>query len=536
VNVNPSTSPGAASPPPPDPADAPWKQRVKDGILALSLANLVLTNAWFHVLFDEDHSFFNSLNVAAPALLALLANLGWLALVFWLVLRGWRRTRNRAVQFGINLLFFALLMIPADFFRLYYLHGSGYEVMAFLKHPAVFPVAGCLLLLVLWQHRRTARVVATVVVLLAPVALLTVAHTVLLLAGVMHLEQDDTGPSLAALQSSRPELPRVIWIIFDETDYRLAFEQRPAGVVLPNFDQLRRQSLFATNAYPPGGATLVSMPALIAGRELAAVEVAGPSTLLLDLANGGVKPDWRELPSVFSRARALGANTALVGWYIPYSRILAEALNECVWFPSPLCAPVQARTFGAALVQELASSAATFNLRRVCIDACRRGQQAAEALAAKPQYNLMLFHLLPPHKPTVYLPAEDRFTVFGTPKARGYFNNLMLADHMLGAIWQAVERAGLQGKTWFVVSSDHWWRESAFFDGQLDHRVPFIVHSPENNQGLEFGGMINTVLTHDLLLAILRGELHNVAETARWLDQRQIKQPPVYGKRVEKVD
>ena len=42
------------------------------------------------------------------------------------------------------------------------------------------------------------------------------------------------------------KLQRVIWILFDELDLRLAFINRPDNVNLPEFDQFRSQSLFAT--------------------------------------------------------------------------------------------------------------------------------------------------------------------------------------------------------------------------------------------------------------------------------------------------
>lgn len=510
-----------------------FTQWAKDALFSLSLANLVLAGAWFEILYHRDHGYFNAVPVKAPTLLALLANLAWLSGVAWLGLRVWHRTRSRAVRFGIHVLFFVSLIFPADFLRFTILKIPDYRVMAFVKQPVMagLAVAGCLL--ILWQHRRVARVAAGIVGIFTPLAMLTVGQTTLLLAGVLHPSQDDADPVLAAPQPARPGLPRVIWIIFDEMDYRLAFAQRPASVSLPNFDQLRRESLFATNAYPPGGATMISMPALISGRQLAAVTVAGPSQLLLQPENGGQSVDWRCLPSVFSSARELGANTALVGWYHPYSRVLADSLNYCVWYPHMPYESARGRTFGEAFQRELAASLGTVHQRELYIDLCRRSQHEAEKLVGDADYQMMLLHLPPPHKPGVYLPAEDEFTAFGIPKVKGYFNNLLLADHMLKGIRESLARAGLQHRTWLVVSSDHWWRESAVYDGQVDHRVPFIVHPPGSTQGLEFGGMINTIVTHDCLLAILRGEVRNVAEIAQWLAQRPSAHPPDYDSQKE---
>jgi hypothetical protein len=527
---NPSASPGVASPPPHGPADALWKQWVKDGIVGLSLANLVLVGAWFPILFDKDFSYFNQVQVEAPTLLALLMNLFWLAAVFFLVMRLWRNTRRGWVRFVIHGLLLAVLIVPLDFVRSVLVKLPDYQLAALFQRPLLMVLFLVFLALVAWQHRRCARTMTAAVVILSPLAWLTVVHTLGLLLGLQHLRQSGVEPAPAPLTPARPGMARVVWIIFDEVDYRLVFEQRPLGVRLPNFDQIRRESVFATNAYPPGGSTLISMPALIAGRDLAAVQVTGPSQLLLKPAEGEGLLDWRSVPSVFSRARELGANTALVGWYHPYARILGRALSYCVWFPYPTSELARGRTYGQAMAQELLAMFGTFEVRRLFIEVCRAGQVQAKMLAADPKYNLSLFHLAPPHKPGVYLPAGKSFTVVPMRKADGYFNNLALADRMLGEIRQSVVRAGLQDKTWFIVSTDHWWRESAIWDGRVDHRVPFMVRPPGSDHGVEFGAMINTVLTHDLVLAVLRGEVRDLQQAATWLERRKTTQPPAYDR------
>jgi hypothetical protein len=528
VSKNRSASPGAFWPPPPALVEK-WKVWAKDGILGLSLANLVLVGAWFPILFDKDFSYFNQVQVEAPTLLALLTNLFWLAAGFFLVMRLWRGTRRAWVRPVIHGLFFALLILPLDFVRSSLANIPDYQLVAILQRPLAMVSVLVFLALLVWQHRRCARAMTAVVVVLTPLAWLTVVHTLALLVGVQHLRQSGVTPALAPLAPVRPGMARVVWIVFDELDYRLVFEQRPRGVQLPNFDQLRRECVFATNAYPPGGATLISMPALITGRNLAAAQVAGPSQLLLHPVEGEGLLDWRSMPSVFSRARELGANTALVGWYHPYSRILAGALSDCAWFPYPASELARGRTYGQAMARQLLAMFGTFEVRRLFIEVCQGGLAQADLLAADPRYNLLLFHLAPPHKPGIYLPAGNRFTVIPTRKGDGYFNNLVLADRMLREIRESVAQARLQDRTWFVVSADHWWRESAIWDGRVDRRVPFMVCPPGSDHGVEFGPMINTVLTHDLVLAVLRGEIRNLQEAAAWLAARRTAQPPDYA-------
>ena len=54
--------------------------------------------------------------------------------------------------------------------------------------------------------------------------------------GIEHLEQHSSEPALQPLIPVQAGRPRVVWAIFDETDQRLALEQRPPGVLLPEFD------------------------------------------------------------------------------------------------------------------------------------------------------------------------------------------------------------------------------------------------------------------------------------------------------------
>jgi hypothetical protein len=40
---------------------------------------------------------------------------------------------------------------------------------------------------------------------------------------------------------------------------------------------------------------------------------------------------------------------------------------------------------------------------------------------------------------------------------------------------------------------------------------------------------MNTVVTHDLILAILRGELHNQQDTVNWLETHRVTNPTEPG-------
>jgi hypothetical protein len=344
------------------------------------------------------------------------------------------------------------------------------------------------------------------------------AKNVLVCLGIMHLHNsagDVVLPPPGPVPAGRP---RVVWIIFDETDYRIAFEQRPPGVSLPAFDQLRAESLFATDAYAPADGTICSMPSLILGRRLSLVDAKGSSDLNIMFADTGATARWSTLPSVFSEARDLGINTALVGWYLPYDRMLPNALNYCAWWPLPSFEPARAATFRAEIWQQIFSLTGTIHYREMSARMYQDSFIKALTVVSNNTYGLVLLHLPPPHRPGVYLPEKDRFTAWPMSKVRGYFNNLMLADHELGTFRTALETSGEWDQTWVILSSDHSWRQSELYDGKRDMRVPFLVKPPENGESVTYSRQFNTVLTHHLILAILRGEITNGQKVATWID------------------
>ena len=62
---------------------------------------------------------------------------------------------------------------------------------------------------------------------------------------------------------------------------------------------------------------------------------------------------------------------------------------------------------------------------------------------------------------------------------------------------------------------------------EADHRIPFVLKLAGQKQGVTYEPEFNTVLTHDLILALLNGELRDAREVAAWLDQhRSIGESP----------
>ena len=494
-----------------------------DALVAISLANLFFLSVWVPCLYVSFKGYFNKVAVTWVTLTGLLANFLGFAFVAWLAMRLARRFQNRRWIIVFNLLFLAVLLVPVDFCRSR-LRVTDTQIVALLTKPLGAVCGVALLIVIVWQHRHVTRAAAVVVAILFPLALFTFVKTAVQFVAARHESPDSDKPAFASLKPVSPDQPRIVWLLFDETDQRLAFDERPAGVALPELDRFRRESLVATNAFPPGDATLISVPSLISGRVLSEVSIQNASNLKLTLADNGTKASWTELPSVFSLASSLGFNTAVVGWYHPYFRLFGHELNYCTWHPwhpAMFYEPGKDTSFCACVENQLGCVTGSFYMRRLYVDLCRDILPEALEVVTNNNYGLVFLHLPPPHKPGIYLPAQHKLTMFGMSKVRGYFNNLALADDWFGALRSAMDHAGVWDKTWVILSSDHSWRESMAYDGHRDLRVPFIIKAPFGGPCAVYSQRINTVITAQLISSILHGQINDLKQVASWLDAQK---------------
>jgi arylsulfatase A-like enzyme len=170
--------------------------------------------------------------------------------------------------------------------------------------------------------------------------------------------------------------------------------------------------------------------------------------------------------------------------------------------------------------------------------------EEARRISTDPAVNLALVHLPIPHPPGFY----DRATGQVSARERNsYLDSLALTDRSLGELRRAMEEAGLWERTAVLVTGDHWWRareqwlpqggpatmnwhaeDDTIVPPTNEYRVPFILKMPGRARGVEYGPAFNTVLSHDLLLSILRGETNTPEDVAGWLDRHRAGGPSPY--------
>ena len=509
--------------------------RWRDLAIGLSLANLCYLRIWSETLTYSRGNTFWMKHPSLPA--------GFAATIFNVIVVGvllaccaaWaRRTGGRAARFA-EWCFLLFLVIPLNALRSVLsnqfdlLKSPLFDLIGLrgvLLLAIALPVAGVLAILK-WRHALS---VAAAAVLLAlfPFVAVTFGQAVWKAAAYNPAPFVDK-PLVPRLPQSKPG--RILWIIFDEMDQRLAFDERH-GVPMPEFDRFRGQALFAGNAHPPGAGTPLSMPGYITGRLVTWIVEQGPAELALTYRGERTSVLWSAQPNVFSDARAAGFNTALIGWYHPYCRVLNTSLVSCGWWEMASQYNSMGETFAEQAVNQPRSLFETnlFSLfgQSLCtlqqIHTYQAIRGRAFQAATDPGLGLILAHFPVPHGPHGYRRSTGDFTLRNSP-INGYLDSLALVDRTLGELRGVMESAGLWDNTTILISADHPYREAMTLDGKMDPRIPFLMKLAGHTEGLTYDAPFNTVLTHDLLLAVLRGEVASPGAVAAWLDRHRTTVP-----------
>jgi hypothetical protein len=498
------------------------RQRRLDALACLSVATLCFSQARSETLSLADWGFYHRTPLGSPVLVALLLNILGLAAIGFVGVRALRRVRRPGGRRLAALAAAAALLIALNYVRLTYAAADRWA--DFLGRPALLALAALALAASLAWPRRALPAWRGLALAASPLAVLTLGHVLWMFLEVA------AGPEWrrvdpAPVGKTPPSLRRVVWLVFEELDQRITFEARPTGLELPELDRLRRESLSADAARPPAGAPEISMPALITGRPVVGVAPVSPNDLELTFSDGKAVR-WSAHPGVFSRVRALGYDTAVIGWRLPYPRVFGGSLGAAEWRPSDAHEQARGETLALSLWNQWASLAPPVNRRRLVSQRVAELGELAIRTGADGRFGLVLLHLPLPRPPGIYDRAAGRLTAWNFADAGGaYLDNLALADRLLGELRRSLQRAGLGDRTWLVVSSDRWWRGSRDHDGQVDYRVPFLVRPPNGGRAAHVDAPFSTLVTADLVLTILRGSIEDTGDVAAWL-ARHPRVPP----------
>ena len=481
------------------------KHSGRDALVSVSLANLCLLRVWTPLLLPNESEYFAKTAYDRIDYISILLNLALLASLFFSFSRVARSCDKGWLRILAQVTFLLCLLPLFDFARRYL--GLSYSDFLRFGFPGLIIGASGFGVLIFLLRVQLCRYAYAVLLYTIPFAALTSAQALWHVAN-----RDWPHPVTIALEkrAEPSDKPRVVWIIFDEWDQQVTFDRRPTSLQLPNIDAFARSSFLATNAYPPSGGTLVSIPSLLTGSLMAEVRPESYAQLLIRAVGEEHLSDFRQHASILSPSSFPESRLAVAGWYHPYSRLIPTGANIAVhWENSLQLQGFRAEGFCATIMAQLSYALMPYLIMVESPGMYGRIHAFAVTAVCDPNIDVIFLHYPIPHLPGIYESSSGKVGLQLKREYESHFANLALVDRTLGEILAALDGAKLRNRTAIILSSDHWWRASPLVAGERSHRVPFLIQLPEKRERRVFDLPINTVRTLGVVQEILRGSVQN---------------------------
>jgi hypothetical protein len=320
----------------------------------------------------------------------------------------------------------------------------------------------------------------------------------------------------------------VYWLLFDEWSFERSTRGGRVRPILFQLSRLAERSFFFERAESPGIRTSrVVSKLLFPGEQRWQLEIGADATYW---RRGEERRRTRDAASVFRPFTERGWNTALLGFYLPYRRMLGEPLDAVRSYPH---AP-RGDGFGERMAE---SALASFGFlperwRRERYSRhwhelnVRTRRDALRVLAEWPRDTFLFVHWPLPHPPFVLESDGSYRGPFTIHRREGeeadYLRHLLHLDRVVGEIVATLERSGRLDAALLVLSSDHGWQKR---DRAVRH-VPLLVKWPGQRVGevvpgrfstLDLPGLVQLAAEGRTALADARAYLegHAAAEGAR---------------------
>ena len=238
----------------------------KEILLALSLANILFAGSWRIYLYPPTFDYHIKVGPSRIDYLGIIFGVLITAAIFFGIFRLFRYLYEEKANFLINLAFTTLFLFGLNIFRLQFKYSSITTSLAIISQ-VIFLIL-MIMMFTKWKHYifNTAKVA---VLMLSPFIFITFSQVFLEITNHASKIDNETSVSnqLANIKTrSKANIKnRVVWIIFDEFDYRIPFDLK--AVEMPEFERLKKVSLTAANAESPASNTLEAIPSLLTGKK-----------------------------------------------------------------------------------------------------------------------------------------------------------------------------------------------------------------------------------------------------------------------------
>lgn len=336
---------------------------------------------------------------------------------------------------------------------------------------------------------------------------------------------DPPRTDFAVRNAAGPRAP-VFLFVFDEWSRARSMTGGEFRSFFKNVRRLCEQAIVFREARSPGDDTEYSLPRLI--------YQCDSSFVVRDGQTYWKEQDkevlTRNVPSLFQLAREQGYNAYMVGWFLPYRRILGDQVDYCRVYrgyrqgdgvPAEMvCALFRSMRFWTDPVSQrvwklLYPRARAEHFRRVNT---RIRQEMLDILNDCPTNTFALFHVPLPHDPYIW----DADGAYRGPSKEapsvGYERNLKYLDVYIGQVLEQLRATGKFDDALIIITSDHSWRkdsEPTMREGQQwQRKVPLIIKLPGQRSGCVIEEEFCTNRLKPLFEAVFAGE----RDTRRLLD------------------
>lgn len=499
----------------------PATTRVAGLVVALSLANLSYLRIWDLLLHNPQSSYLTSVPYGRVDYFAALLGVLLLTLLLYLLINLVWHHGNRWHRALAMLGVFVVFILPLDFVRRS--GGASIEVMTGISRYVIIGTVGLgLFTLALFFRQRFWAVVFWALAICSPYVLFTFGHATARIVDPEEIYPRRILPAPSAPAAVR-ETRRLIWVIFDEWDQTILFERRPKELSLPVLDALVKESVVVSPAYAPAMATMVSVPSLLQGRQLAGAFGTGDSRLQVRLPGETGWSNFRDGDSIVTDVLALPAPAVVLGWYHPYDRILPQSpLLQARSYGFPAFEGIRGEGLVSTVLAQYAYMALPIYGRMECRDLYLRLHADALQVVADSSVRFAFLHYGIPHVPGIFDARKQDLTVALSSEQGGYVGNLALVDRTLGELLAALDRSGLRESTALVLTADHWWRSAPWVKSGQGYPVPLIIQARKGDRGIQVKTPFATTGLRAIARSLLTGGLNDNREVAQAVSRQAV--------------
>ena len=510
------------------------KTRLVRGVVAVSLANLCYLRIWDGLFHNPERDYLAATPYNPVDYFAALAGVFLFAALLYVVISVIWYHGSRTARIVAKLAIFIVFLLPLDFVR----RSLGASLAAFFglsQYIMMGLVAATLLVLAFWFRQRFYAILFWLFALLSPYAGVNIVQT---LTHAISPEQLSERPQLpvpaAKLESAARN--RVVWIIFDEWDQRIVFDERPADLKLPHLDRLVGESVMATRAYAPSGSTLISIPALLTGRLIAEAQARDDDELRIRFSGEKETRDFRSTDNIITEALLGGHRVAVMGWYHPYGRLFSQSDNLTAHsFGFPAFQGFRGQTIFSAEVAQLQFVISPFYGRQLSRDLHIQLHAAALDAVGAAELDLIFLHYNVPHSPGIYDRETQAYSISPSNSTNEYLSNLALVDRTLGEVLLKLDAAALRDSTTLILTSDHWWRSAPWVEKGKGYPVPLILRAKGGGNPERVDGTLCTTSLRAVVRDLLAGKCVDNASLASRLRAEGINGSVTYRQGVAEM-